>query len=226
MDYFLIRHTKPDIDAGVCYGRLDINVASTFASEVAAILQTLDQEKNIPGTTIYASPLKRCRLLAESLAAKYGCTIIFDDRLRELNFGDWEGKRWDKIDRVSSDFWTADVWQRAPPGGETYRELYARVAAFFTDLARLQIAQNPPQTQTIIVSHGGPLRAALSWLLHEETTIFPAFNIGLASVSKVSLMKMHGGKTAEIVRALENAQNAPSAHNTDDAIWTLQYLSR
>jgi alpha-ribazole phosphatase len=95
-----------------------------------------------------------CRVLAERLGAAYRLVPEFDDRLQELHFGDWEGRRWSEIDRAESDPWAADYLRAAPPGGEPYEQMLVRVDAFLDDLGA-------SFERVAIVTHAGPLRAIL-----------------------------------------------------------------
>jgi len=99
---------------------------------------------------VIASPALRCRRLAEELAARDGVALSLDARLWELDFGDWEGVPWDAIRRTDSDPWADNPWTIAPPGGETFAEVHARVAG--------AIAKAVPGTA--LVCHAGPIRVA------------------------------------------------------------------
>lgn len=135
----LIRHPRPLIAPGVCYGQLDV------ASEdpVAAAARLRDELPR--GLPVWSSPLQRCRGLAEVLHP----APHIDDRLAEMHFGDWEGVRWDDIPRTEIDAWAADVFDFAPPGGESPRQLQARALAFVASL-------NVPEA--VLVTHAGVLR--------------------------------------------------------------------
>ena len=62
-----------------------------------------------------------------------------DDRLAEMNFGDWEGRPWDSIPRLEIDAWAADVAGYAPPGGESPRDLQRRALDFVASLTVLAL---------------------------------------------------------------------------------------
>ena len=143
MQVFLIRHPPPQIDAGVCYGRLDVDCADP-APYAAALRPQLP-----PGTVVVSSPLRRARRLAEALAGE----VRLDARLREIDFGAWEGRRWDDIARHEIDAWAADVLGFVPPAGESVAMLQTRAIDFATTLA----AQN--HAHVALVSHAGVLRA-------------------------------------------------------------------
>jgi alpha-ribazole phosphatase len=151
-----VRHPAADVAPGVCYGRLDVAVPDAAALALAGRLAGY-------GGTIWTSPAQRCRVVVAALARRnpsglhptgssYAPGIaspVVDDRLQELDFGDWEGLAWDDIPRAALDAWAADLSGFAPPGGETGAALVARVTAFAAAL---------PPGDHIVVTHGGPLR--------------------------------------------------------------------
>ncbi|HUF87559.1 MAG TPA: histidine phosphatase family protein [Thermohalobaculum sp.] len=140
-----LRHPTPQAPPGLCYGRLDLAAGAAAEAEIARALDLTP-----PVARVIASPARRCRGLAEALAARDGVALELDDRLRELDFGDWENRRWWDIPRAESDPWAADPWRLAPPGGESFGALHARVAAV--------LAETGPGAG--LVSHAGPIRAA------------------------------------------------------------------
>lgn len=145
MQVFLIRHSRPRIADGVCYGRLDVP-----AEEVEAVATLL--RAHLPaGTAVVSSPLARCRALAEALHPQ----PRFEAALMEMDFGDWEGRRWDTIGRAALDAWAADLLHYAPPGGESAAALQARAVACLDALADEGIAR------CAIVTHAGVMRATI-----------------------------------------------------------------
>lgn len=145
----LVRHTTPAGASGLCYGRLDLPLADSFETEAAAVRAALP-----PGPwRLISSPATRCRLLAERL----GQPVTLDPRLAEMDFGAWEGLRWDDIPRDVLDPWCADFVTARPPGGETFTELAARAHAFTAE-----IAARPDAAQTVVVTHSGVIRALLT----------------------------------------------------------------
>ncbi|MDD2740714.1 MAG: alpha-ribazole phosphatase family protein [Rhodocyclaceae bacterium] len=139
----LIRHPKPLVDAGICYGRLDIS-AENFDELAESLLNELPS-----GLPLWSSPLRRCRALAERLNA----SPVFDDRLVEMDFGAWEGRAWDDIPRAELDAWATDVAGYAPPGGESPLALQQRALDF---VAGLDVPE------AVIVTHAGVIRTLLA----------------------------------------------------------------
>ncbi|MFZ2302148.1 MAG: alpha-ribazole phosphatase [Gallionella sp.] len=147
----LIRHTRPNIAPGICYGQLDIGLADSFSEEADNVLRCLP-----PLELILTSPLQRAHRLAEHLAHAQNCELRSDARLMEKHFGAWEGHAWDDIARNEVDAWAADIMGYAPPGGESAQQLMQRVQTLLHDVARL------PQQNIALVAHGGSIRAMLA----------------------------------------------------------------
>lgn len=139
----LIRHPRPLVAPGICYGALD--VAAADAPAVAAALAA----ELPPGLPLWSSPLRRCRELAVELHPQ----PVFDARLQEMDFGAWEGRPWDDIARAELDAWAADVAGYAPPGGESPLALQRRVLAF---VATLTVAE------AVLVTHAGVIRSLVA----------------------------------------------------------------
>ncbi|MDO8346171.1 MAG: alpha-ribazole phosphatase, partial [Cellvibrio sp.] len=150
---YLIRHTRPDIAPGLCYGQLDVGLSGSFVEEANHVLNWLPKLD-----LIISSPLLRTRKLAEFLALMQHCKVRIDTRLMEKNFGVWEGRAWDDIARHEIDAWTSDVMGYAPTGGESAQQVMLRVQAFLQELTRL------PQQNIALVAHGGSIRAILAQL--------------------------------------------------------------
>ena len=148
MQVFLIRHPRPVVDPGVCYGRLDVDCDDP--QPVAARLRLP------PGTTVLSSPLRRARRLADALAVPARVGVQLDARLAEIDFGDWEGRRWDDIERAAIDDWAADVLNFTPPGGESVADLQRRVIDFASELTTTLAGP-----RVALVTHAGVIRALL-----------------------------------------------------------------
>jgi alpha-ribazole phosphatase len=144
---FLIRHPRPKIEPGVCYGRSDIDLDG----EPDAAASMGDRLRpNLPATApVYSSPLRRCRQLAQQLHA----APVFDDRLMEMHFGEWELKPWAAISREKMDEWAADSLDFVPPGGESAAQLQARAVGFCTALQLADV------TEAVLVTHAGIIKA-------------------------------------------------------------------
>lgn len=170
MDLILIRHPAPAVDAGVCYGKTDVPLAGD-ASESALALAGRLAALDAPLPQHFAtSPLQRCADIAQRLARHFGCACSIDARLREIDFGAWEGLRWDAIDRAALDAWAADLRHARMHGGESVAQFEARVGAW---LERWREPTAEPPSSVLAVTHAGVMRMTASLLLGEplETTL-------------------------------------------------------
>ena len=133
---------------------------------IAASAAALANGVPSPGR-IVCSPAQRAHATAQRIAqacmAQAGTTALTidtDARLRELDFGAWEGQRWDAVPRQGLDQWAADLMDGRPHGGESARTAYARVAEWADSL---QASASEPCLW--VVGHAGPMRMlAAHWL--------------------------------------------------------------
>ena len=140
MPLYLVRHPRPAVEAGICYGQTDLSLAEDPSACAARLLPQLP-----PGVPVFSSPLQRCRELAELLHPAPVC----DDRLMEMHFGAWEMQAWDAIDRTALDAWAAAPLHFAPPGGESPAQVQARVGSFLAALTGV----------AVLITHAGVIRA-------------------------------------------------------------------
>ena len=91
MKITLIRHTRVAVETGICYGWSDVGVAPSFETEASRVKENISNEQF---DIVYSSPLSRCRKLAAFCGFH---EPILDDRLKELNFGEWEMKSWNEL---------------------------------------------------------------------------------------------------------------------------------
>lgn len=177
MEIYLIRHTTPKIAKGICYGQSDLELTSNFNKEAEAVQHLLEK----PLDYIFSSPLKRCANLADS----FGISVQKEPRLMELSFGDWEMKKWKDIPQPALNEWMEHYVTQAPPKGESYKKLKARVVEIFKGI----ISQN--RSSTGIITHAGPIRAILSHVLNLSLKDTFTLKIDYGSITKISLVEGH-----------------------------------
>ena len=184
MQLFLIRHTTPQITAGLCYGQSDIDVAASFNEEQLQVINKLSALKQggVELHTIISSPLQRCTKLAHAinLALDFG-EVSEDKRLMELNFGDWELQAWDAIPRTAFDIWADDYANLAPPNGETFGELHLRAKSFIAD-----VSHHSPNANIVVVTHGGMIRAMLAEVLQIPLKRLFRFQVDCGSITQLA----------------------------------------
>jgi alpha-ribazole phosphatase len=149
MRLWLVRHAPVLLAPGSCYGALDVPADAAATAQSAAALA-----ENLPhGLQVSSSPLQRCEQLSQALQGlRPDLSFKSDARLREMHFGNWEGRRWDMIARSEFDAWTADFAGHAVGGhGESVRAVMGRVGQAFDELG---------DTDAVWITHAGIIRAA------------------------------------------------------------------
>ena len=150
MKLWLVRHAQPLIAAGVCYGATDV-VADAQSTLSAAQALALILPK---GACVKSSPLQRCEQLTQSLQRlRPDMAYQTDERLVEMNFGGWEGQRWDVIPVAAYAQWTADFGDHRFGGLESSNMVLERVASAWDQAQRAGV-------DAVWVTHAGVIRAA------------------------------------------------------------------
>jgi broad specificity phosphatase PhoE len=161
---YYVRHGETDFNAEArLQGRRDTELNARGreqAQECGELLRDLfARDRREPADFDYvASPLKRARETMEILRATLGLDrpgYRTDDRLMEISYGEWEGLTLPEIDVRSPGILAErdrDKWDFAPPGGESYRALTARINEWYTSLTR----------DTVVAAHGGGVRALMA----------------------------------------------------------------
>lgn len=108
---------------------------------------------------VVSSDKRRALATAAAIARAHGLGVEVRSELGELNFGAWEGARFEDLllhDGVRFRSWLAQPWRYRPPGGESLASLWRRARALWEDLRAAQ-----GESATVVVGHGGSLRALL-----------------------------------------------------------------
>lgn len=143
----LMRHGPPETP-GLLLGRTD---AAPLPSGIDACVR---HANGLAINTLVSSDLSRARRAADAIGAHRRMPVTIDPRWRELDFGDWDGLAPSQVDAAAlTRFWD-DPDTDAPPGGESWSRLVARVTAAIADL----------RGSTLVMTHGGTMRAALAHL--------------------------------------------------------------
>ncbi|CAM5763740.1 phosphoglycerate mutase [Labrys miyagiensis] len=159
---YFMRHGETNWNAEArLQGQQDVplnDVGRDQAAEVGRRLVGVLPEPD--GLPWQVSPLGRTRETAELARKAIGlppARYKLDDRLKELTFGDWEGKTWAElrsIDRNMVKARSANKWDYVPPRGESYAMLRDRIAGWLKTVNQ----------DLVVVSHGGVARVLLTLL--------------------------------------------------------------
>jgi len=154
----LLRHGLTKMPAERCFGQTDVPLSDEGQEQIHALAKNWPYPRP---SRIYSSDLSRAVTTAEILAKIWALPITQNPRLREIDFGEWEGREWADIHRtepVLMDEWGRDWINTAPPGGENVVQLCRRVRLSFEDICRT------PHQPTLIIAHTGSLRALMCHL--------------------------------------------------------------
>jgi broad specificity phosphatase PhoE len=141
-----------------------------------------------PPQAVFHSGLSRTRFLADEIACRAGreVRVIQDTRLRERDYGDWQGQSWQ--DAYHSDpKHFHDLIQKPetyrPPGGESTAEMQSRAAGWLR-----QTAEQPPTSRSgpiIAITHSGPIAAIAGHLLNLHATEWEPWTIGTLEAIRI-----------------------------------------
>lgn len=158
MKWVWIRHGETDANRRGCYlGHLDAPLNAEGKRQAQQLRGKAPQ-----ATIVYSSDLSRCVQTAE-LATGHR-PIHTTEALRELNFGAWDGLRYEQLmetEPSKMSAWIDDPFTIAPPDGETLVALGSRIDAW----VERNLRQHGPDDVIWVFSHGGPIRWMLcQWL--------------------------------------------------------------
>lgn len=148
MDIYLIRHTAVDVPAGICYGQTDVPLQKTFEEEAEKVKSKLSC---FVFDRVYSSPLSRCTLLAGYCGFP---NARRDNRIKEIYFGKWEMVPFSSFTDEHAKQWFEDWIHTPAPEGESFMDLYRRVASFLNEL------HDSGLSSVCVFTHGGVITCA------------------------------------------------------------------
>lgn len=173
MQLVIVRHGRTEANArGVLLGRLDVEldaVGRAQAERLAASTGPVDR--------VIASPLRRTR----QTAAAFDQPVEIDERLIELDYGEFDGRPFDELPEGTWARWRSDL-SFAPPGGESLQALGLRVRAFLDELTA-----SPSDETVALVSHVSPIKAAVAWALGAGDELTWRLFVAPASITRVEV---------------------------------------
>lgn len=183
MDFYLLRHGKTKYNGkGLLLGKTDIGLMDKNDSDLLKWVQYL---KHKPIKQMISSGLKRTEesLLLIRQYIDQDIPYSADERLRELDFGDWELKSYDWLyqnERELFEKWLANPYLNPPPRGETLTELKERLISFFEALVVKKddvsngdlddTSDDTDDSSMLIITHGGPIQ--LLWSLFHQVPFY------------------------------------------------------
>jgi alpha-ribazole phosphatase/probable phosphoglycerate mutase len=193
MRLLLVRHAEPADDArGRCYGTLDVDLSAAGRAQCATLSDRLAAE---PLVAVVSSPRRRALETAAAIATPHGLAVEAIDDLRELDFGELEGRTYDEIAATRPELYAQ--WMETPtrvrfPGGEGFEDLQSRVEGTVETLRERHAGGT-----VVAVTHGGPVRAVVAGALGMPPERIFRLAVDTASVTEVEWLD-----GAAVVRSL------------------------
>jgi alpha-ribazole phosphatase len=163
MKLWLVRHARVQLTGGLCYGASDVPADPEHTQTVAAALAIV-----LPaGAPLWMSGLGRAQQLAAAVRALRTdlASPTVDERLNEMNFGQWELRAWDAIPRSAFDVWMADFAHHRFGGAESTQQVIDRVAA------ALSATRETGAADAVWICHAGVIRAVQYLTAHGASPI-------------------------------------------------------
>jgi broad specificity phosphatase PhoE len=147
---FLVRHGETEWNLKRRYqGWGDSPLTARGVAQGEAIGQRLARMPEAQGVPVVSSPLGRARRTAALIqtARGDGTPLRFDERLKEISIGSWDGLDRNEIEALARGIFGGNdrEWYFRTPDGETYDEFAGRIAAWLSEQVKGTL---------IVVAHG------------------------------------------------------------------------
>ena len=180
MKIYLVRHGETDWNqAGRLQGQTDIDLDAQGFAQAAEAAERL---KEVPFEIAFCSPLIRARHTAETIVGERKITLTTDERLREFNFGPWEGTDVRKIREGANSPFTDPGSYLPPEGAESFAQLYARSGEF---VKQVLLPLEGTYETVLVVAHGALNRSILNAVLDIPVSDFWHFHMGRSEERRV-----------------------------------------
>lgn len=152
MELYIVRHGETDTnhEGKINGSATDLNLNELGINQVEYLKKHLNIQMF---DEVYSSPLKRAQQTANILNQNIH-TVKIDDRLREINYGSWDGlpvtpTKLQHPDGFDENNYIAEDYIKYAKNGESYNQVYARVTSFMDDLKKTM-----NDKKILIVCHG------------------------------------------------------------------------
>lgn len=142
-----------------------------------------DRVKDIDIDVIFSSPIKRALDTANIIKGEKNVEVITDDRLMEMCFGDYEGRKTDEV-MNENPMWNIDLIMHGDvklcaPNGENLKSVRARVSEAMDSIIEENRGKN-----ILVVAHGITLKALMYYFKDEEVN---SEVMGQATLTKINV---------------------------------------
>lgn len=224
MTVILLRHGRSVSNtAHTLAGRSEgVELDAKGVSQAGALVERL---AGLPITALVRSPLLRCRLTLEPLAAALGLEPLIDERLSEVDYGQWTGRQLGEL--VKEPLWT--VVQQQPsaavfPDGEGLAQVQARAVAAVRDHDRRLAEEHGNDVLWVACTHGDVIKSVVADALGTHLDSFQRITADPASMSVIRYTParpfvVHVNHTgAELASALRTPPPSDAGGEVTDAV--------
>lgn len=202
--WFLVRHGETDWNAaGRAQGQSQVPLNTAGRAQARALAVRL---RPLRFTAAYASDLPRVTDTAAPILHGRDLHLVTLPALREKSFGEWEGMTFGEMEAHYPESYAelfSDDGSFAPPGGESDRQLFQRVAAA---VERLRETHGHDRGDLLLVAHGGSLCAAIVHLLALPADSMWRFRLDNGGVSAITLYD-DGGAALDLLNDTSHLQS-------------------
>ena len=217
------------------HGRSVSNTAHTLAGRsegveldekgLAQATELVDRLDGLPIKALVRSPLLRCRLTLEPLAAALGLEPLVDERLSEVDYGQWTGRQLGEL--VKEPLWS--VVQQQPsaaifPDGEGLAQVQARAVTAVRDHDRRLTEEHGADVLWVACTHGDVIKSVVADALGTHLDSFQRITADPASMSVIRYTParpfvVHVNHTgAQLASALKESASEKATDGGDDAV--------
>ncbi len=173
-----VRHGETATNrAGLLLGRADPPLTETGRAQANAVGAAL--AAGAAPLAVVTSPLQRAVETATAIASHFELDIERDERLIELDYGDWDERGFGDVPADELRAWRADP-TFAPPGGESLVAVQERTAECAAELL-----ERAGDGLVVAVSHVSPIKAAIAWALQVGPEIAWRMRLDLGSITRI-----------------------------------------
>lgn len=181
--FYIMRHAKTDAnneDRFIGSGSPNEDINAEGILEAISVRKYL--KENVGNLDIvYSSPIKRCIQTATEITKELGGDIIIDQRLSEVNFGNWEGVKRAAIPKDEYENYVRDQYYVIPGSTDSYEINQARAKSFIEELVQHQMVGK----RILVVSHKSIGRIMVQIIEKKEQLHYRSIPMDNASLRKV-----------------------------------------
>lgn len=185
LEIIFVRHGESELNKqGLYCGWSNSFLTEKGLNQAEAVGKKLANEKI---DLIITSDLDRCLMTAQTINKFQGAEIVKETALKELNFGDWEGRSYNEICREypkKANEWQKDYIYFRMPKGESLHEMHQRVNIAFN-----KIVEKYKTGKILIVAHSGVIRSILSQLICGNIECCWKFKIDNCSITRLQFIE-------------------------------------